>query len=720
MLRNSLRAGAALSLVCGLGLIPAAAHGTSPTAPPYPVTTPYIPGATTATPIQHLVVIFQENVSFDHYFGTYPLAKNPSGEPSFSALPNTPVPNNYFSNPSLATNNPNKDHAGNTINPYRLDRSQAVTCDQDHNYNDEQKMFNGNSTGTSAAMDKFVVNGSGFPACTQLPPGTTDQGAETMGYFDGNTVTGLWNLAQHFSMSDNSFSSTFGPSTPGALNLVAGETSQGSSTPLTTNVPGNTSGQCTTTTATATCSAAGNFSSTNNSVVGDPDPLGDDCASPTRTQVQFANSSSSNGPLTIGDVLSSANISWGWFQGGFRPTSVSSTGTATCGASHLNLAGNVVKDYNAHHAAFQYFPTTANPHHVSPSSPGQIGQNDPSGTPSGQAVNHQYDQSDFYTALQANNLPAVTFLKGAQYQDGHAGTTEGDPLGEQTFVSDVVNSVEQSSAWQSTAIVVMYDDSDGWYDHVFHPPVNTSADPQYDFLNSSGGSTGSACGTPGQPGQFAPRSGFQDRCGPGPRQPLLVISPWVKQNYIDHTFTDQTSVIKFIEENWGVGGLGGGAFESLSGLQSNGSQSAPGSSNPGDLMSLFDFNPRDQRAPAVFLNDQTGQIVSSPQGPPGPPGPQGPAGPTGPKGNPGTTPHVVCKVRMHGHKINVTCVETGSHARREAPARARLTRGHSLLAAGSGTVARINMHARARLRHGVYLLQVTVPGAATDEQVVSL
>src|SRR6202050_383169 len=116
-----------------------------------PVLTPVAnaSNAKTATPIKHIVIIFGENRSFDHYFGTYPNATNPAGEPAFRALPNTPTPNNYISNPSLLTNNPNKDSHGVTINPYRLDRSQAVTCDQDHDYDDEQKAFDGNASGTS-------------------------------------------------------------------------------------------------------------------------------------------------------------------------------------------------------------------------------------------------------------------------------------------------------------------------------------------------------------------------------------------------------------------------------------------------------------------------------------------------------------------------------------------------------------------------------------------
>ncbi len=87
----------------------------------------------TTTPIKHLVVIFQENVSFDHYFGTYPQALNPAGEPSFEPSPDTASVNGL--NAALLTNNPN------AANPTRLDRSQAVTCDQDHNYKDEQRAF---------------------------------------------------------------------------------------------------------------------------------------------------------------------------------------------------------------------------------------------------------------------------------------------------------------------------------------------------------------------------------------------------------------------------------------------------------------------------------------------------------------------------------------------------------------------------------------------------
>src|ERR1700724_725738 len=85
----------------------------------------------TSTPIQHVVVIFQENVSFDHYFATYPVATNPPGEPAFTAAAGTPSVNGLSG--ALLTNNPN------SVNPFRLDRSQAITCDQGHNYKPEQQ-----------------------------------------------------------------------------------------------------------------------------------------------------------------------------------------------------------------------------------------------------------------------------------------------------------------------------------------------------------------------------------------------------------------------------------------------------------------------------------------------------------------------------------------------------------------------------------------------------
>jgi phospholipase C len=470
--------------------------------------------STTATPIQHLVVIFQENVSFDHYFGTYPNATNPAGEPAFQAAKDTPSVNGLTD--ALLTDNPN------SSNPKRLDRSQAVTCDQDHGYKDEQRAFD------NGLMDKFVetLNGS---SCTDK--------SIVMDYYDGNTVTALWNYAQGFAMSDNSYSTNFGPSTVGALNLVSGQTHGGS---LVTGNP------------------AGNID--NGTVIGDPRPplANDDCTVKTAAQVAMTGTN-------VGDLLNQQKVTWGWFQGGFKPSSVTN-GVATCATSHQNVAGATVTDYIPHHEPFQYFTSTANPHHLPPSSVSMIGQTD--------QADHQYDLSDFWAAVDNGNMPAVSFLKAAAYQDGHAGYS--DPLDEQTFLVDTINRLEKTNEWKDTAVIVAYDDSDGWYDHQMSPIINQSASAD-DALTGPG-----LCGTP-------KAGAYLDRCGYGPRQPLLVISPYSKENFVDHTITDQSSILRFIEDNWNLGRIGNQSFDALA----------------GPLTNMFDFSNNGNHK--LFLDPTTGE-----------------------------------------------------------------------------------------------------------------
>jgi phospholipase C len=174
----------------------------------------------TTTPIKHVVVLFDENESFDHYFGTYPKAANTDGT-TFTAKAGTPTPNNYTSNPSLLTTN------ANSAQPFRLSATQEYTTGASHNYTPEQGAMDWN--GSKPLMDKFVqTTGAGAPTtCSAVAAAGNAQfcnPAQTMGYYDGNTVTGLWNIAQNFAMSDNSWADNFGPSTVGALNAVAGMT----------------------------------------------------------------------------------------------------------------------------------------------------------------------------------------------------------------------------------------------------------------------------------------------------------------------------------------------------------------------------------------------------------------------------------------------------------------------------------------------------------------
>jgi phospholipase C len=552
----------------------------------------------TATPIQHLVVIYQENVSFDHYFATYPNAANTDGQP-FTAATGTPSVDGLSG--SLLTANPN------AANPQRLDSSVAgqLTCDQDHNYNDEQRAFDG------GLMDKFVETVG--TAKGTSPLGTACDPKQVMDYYDGNTVTALWNYAQHFAMSDNSYSTTFGPSSPGAINVVAGDTGDvdmahtANSPSIATAAKPN---------ADITLDGKGGYSLTS-----DAQPYWDDCSTRDAVALQGQN---------IGDELNAAGISWGWFQGGFRPSisyadALAATGhtgqpTSTFIPDEFKTAGfqssvphssnqgicdtvtpvgvalggtgqyGYKDDYIPHHEPFEYYASTANPHHLPPASLSAIGtdtQSYANGVPQFDTANHNYDLGDFdqlVAAISAGDLPpsalpAVSYLKAPGYQDGHAAYS--DPADEQAFVTREINALERTPDWAHTAVVIAYDDSDGWYDHAYPGVQNPSA---------SVADAGCGSGTP--------LAGEQGRCGFGPRQPFLVVSPFAKENAVDHNLTNQASVVNFVEYNWRVPSISGSAdtieaaYDHANGL-------------PFDMAGLFDFRgPHDRR---LILDPATGQ-----------------------------------------------------------------------------------------------------------------
>ncbi len=213
--------------------------------------------------------------------------------------------------------------------------------------------------------------------------------------------------------------------------------------------------------------------------------------------------------LNIGDLLNTAGVTWGFYTQGFDLNIANANGTTGCGRSTLSTVTNTVKaDYIPHHEPFQYYKSTANPTHARPKSPATVGTTD--------GANHQYDIHDFYDAINAGNFPAVNFLKAPGYQDAHAGYS--DPLDEQAFVVQVINFLQNSPYWSSTAVVIAYDDSDGWYDHQMPPIVNQSASPA-DAPGFCGTGTNALPGPNGV-------AHAQGRCGYGVRLPMMVISPW--------------------------------------------------------------------------------------------------------------------------------------------------------------------------------------------------
>jgi phospholipase C len=206
--------------------------------------------------------------------------------------------------------------------------------------------------------------------------------------------------------------------------------------------------------------------------------------------------------------LNAKGITWGFFEGGFDLTITNPDGSTR---THTSLVTGIKKDdYIPHHEPFQYYASTANPNHTRPSSVAAIGTTD--------GAKHQYDIHDFFDALARGNFPAVSILKAPGYQDGHPGYS--DPLDEQTFVVNTINTLQKNPEWQSTAVIISWDDSDGWYDHQMGP-IESQSNTIDDALTSA-----DSCGT-------AMAGAYERRCGHGPRLPLLVISPFAKTNFVD-------------------------------------------------------------------------------------------------------------------------------------------------------------------------------------------
>jgi len=459
------------------------------------------------TPIKHLIIIFQENRSFDHYFGIYPRAQNNEKEIPFIVRTGTPSVNG-FSKALLECNQ-------NLNGPYRLSPSQVDICFPHHDYKILQEACG------RGMMDQFVQT----TGKNCHPP------ASVMGYYDGNTISALWNLAQYFAMSDNFHSTVIGQSTAGALNLISGQTHGATPAEIDGFVYEGT-------------------------VINDLDPLYDMDSEGEKISLSGIN---------VGNLLNAKNVRWGFFQGGFADGSLRHEGP-----------NGFVKDYVPHHNPFQYYASTSNPKHLPPTSLKMVGKQD--------RANHLYDIEIFWQAAEIGNVPSVVFLRAPAYQDGHPDNST--VLLEQTFLIETINRLQKLPQWKDMAILIAYDDSGGWYDHDMPPNINHSQIPNEDCLTGEGLS-----------GSNPPLGGYQGRPCYGLRVPLLLISPWAKENFVDQTFTDQTSILRFIEENWDLGQIGDFSFDAFA----------------GSIQNMFDFSKKNMRS--LYLHPKTGaisQITRSP------------------------------------------------------------------------------------------------------------
>ncbi len=465
--------------------------------------------------IKYVFVIFQENRSFDSYFGTFPGARGLFSQPEKE----TPGFHQYILNTDGTYSQFSPFRLGQEYGPWDLD-------DVSHAHNpmvEKMDIVNG-----KPLMDQFALIEEGLHFDTQFPTLAAKQYGELeMAYVDGDIIPFLWNYANKFALFDNIFQTIIGPSSPNAIAMIAGQSGSTQWVKHPNSAAINV--------------AANAAASIGVPVEDDPDPLWGSAKDPlkctdkqpinprdnaNKAQINLTFASlpftltggafellsrqDLNATADLADLqndipylttLNQASVKWGWYEEGYdaEPTDKN-------GVEHTSYIG--------HHNGPHYFGyVAANP-----------------------AISvNLHGLNDFFTDIAADKLGTaggVFYIRGgfqnqaglaplnsdpkvqAQFQgdDDHPGYS--DSQLSEALVAREVNAIAGSPYWNQCAIIITYDESEGDYDHV--PPQIIAYDPNALALSR------------------------------GPRIPLLVISPYARAHAISHELGDHNSVIKFI------------------------------------------------------------------------------------------------------------------------------------------------------------------------------
>ena len=409
------------------------------------------------TSLKHIIVVYMENWGFDSLYGMFPGANG--------------LANAAKAAPQVDKDGKVYDTLPAPLNSNKRDANGKATVDD---------RFPANLPNAPFLLTKYVptsdITGDMwhryYQEQYQIDGGKmdhfvawADSAGLVMGYVD-ITKQPMYKYAQQFTLGDNFFHAAFGGSFLNAFWLVCG------CSPTFANAPADMVAQL----------------DANGVMVKDGPVTADGHVVNTAYTVNTPHPASAKADHlmpnqtmpTIGDSLSAANVSWAWYSGGWNDA----------------LAGKPEKLFQFHHQPFAYF------------------QNYADGTDA--KKQHLKDETDFYAALKDGSLPAVSWVKPIGENNEHPGYATLD-AGEQ-WLAKLVDTVQNSSLWPDTAIIITYDENGGQYDHV------------------------------------APPAG--DKWGPGTRVPLLVISPYARKGYIDHTQMDTTSILAFIEYQYGLKPLG--------------------------------------------------------------------------------------------------------------------------------------------------------------------
>ena len=460
--------------------------------------------------IQHILVIYAENRSFDNLYGLFPGANGIANATSaqYTQVDNDgktlahlpPVWKGKDPDPAFPKDLPNR--------PFRIDGPpidlplSVATRDLVHKFYQNQEQIN------HGRLDRYVA--------------ASDAGALVMGYYDGSNLP-LWKWAQEYTLADNFFTAAFGGSYLNHFWLVCACTPEHRDAPtnLRAQLDGNFLKRKSESPASAVDGAPifaldGDVTTDGWSVNTTQPPYQPSRVPPAKGgDPRLADVSKHPLPpqsaKTIGDTLSAKSISWAWYAGAWNVALQDGMQDPAAPRKMINTRADGAPYFVTHHQPFNYFARFA---------PGAADRGA-----------HLKDYTELAASIDRGELPQVAFYKPQGTLNEHAGYA--DVLAGDTHIAEVIARIKASQLWASTAIIVTYDENGGFWDHV-KPPVG-------------------------------------DRWGPGPRIPALIISPYAKRNFVDHTQYDTTSILKFITRRFGL--------EPLPGVRSQ----------VGDLTAAFDF-----------------------------------------------------------------------------------------------------------------------------------
>lgn len=415
---------------------------------------------TASVPINHIIVIYLENHSFDNLYGSFPGA-NGLNQPGAqvaqvdkSGMPYQSLPQPLDT--SKEPPSPDQRFPADLPNaPFPIEQYVPISDqipDLQHRFYHHQLQIDGGQ------MDRYVA--------------WTDAGGLPMGYYDTKQLP-LYQYAKSYTLADNFFQAAFGGSFLNHQWLVC------ACTPVWPNPPDDSAVKV----AQPEFDAAGNLTGLSEDGEVTPDGYAVNTVQPFYHPYEADTADEDRLPPqalpTIGDRLSDAGVSWAWYAGGWNDA----------------LAGKPDKNFQFHHQPLVYFQRYAD------------------GTP--EKAEHLKDEEDFLRSLDEGTLPAVSFVKPIGEENEHPGYST--VLDGEQHAADLIEKVKNSPEWGDSAIVVTYDEFGGFYDHVAPPVV--------------------------------------DRWGPGNRVPMLIISPYARKGFVDHTRYDTTSILKFIEGQYGLAPL---------------------------------------------------------------------------------------------------------------------------------------------------------------------